>query len=423
MKHTGFPRWSRLDNAAKIFPPNSSARDSKVFRFFCELLEPVDPQILQAALDETVQEFPFYCFVMKRGLFWNYLEDSGLRPTVSPENTPPCLSLYYPDRKSLLFRVFYYGRRINLEIYHALTDGTGAMQFLCTLVHHYLLKKHPEGFSDPPPKLAYTASRSQLWDDSFQKYYEKPPLPKPSLQKSAYHLRGQPLPENRLSVIEGHISVAALLACSRARGATLTEFMTAVLICAIHAQMRLRDENRPVVISVPVNLRNYFPSESARNFFTTINVRYDFSRQPGDLDAVTAYVHQCFRENLTENRLREHINSLCYLEHNIPMRLVPLALKNRIMYAATRLAERQTTASFSNVGKITMPAEMEPYIRLFGAYTAPNKMQATVCSFGDRYVISFAEPFGGQDVERAFFRTLSQMGIRVEIVSGLPNME
>jgi len=423
MKYADFPRWSRLDNAAKIFPPNSNARDSKVFRFFCELWEPVDPQILQSALDETVRQFPFFCSVMKRGLFWNYLEDSGLRPIACAEDTPPCLPLYSPNRKSLLFRVFYYKRRISLEIYHVLTDGTGAMQFLCTLVHRYLLKKHPGAFPDPPPKLAYTASRSQLWDDSFQKYYQKPPLPKPALTRSAYRLRGERLPENRLSIVEGHIPVDALLACSRARGATLTELLTAVLIRAIHTQMRLRDDTRPVVITVPVNLRNYFPSESARNFFATIDVGYDFSRQPDDLDAVTAHVHHCFRENLTEKRLHERINALCFLEHNIPLRLVPLLLKDRILHTAAQVADRQATASFSNVGKVTMPVEMERYIHLFGAFTSPDKLQASVCSFRNCCVISFAGPFCGHDVERAFFRSLVQMGIDVEIAANLPYME
>jgi len=423
MKYTGLPPWSRLDNAAKIFPSNSSAKDSKVFRFFCELREPVDPQILQIALDRTVQQFPFYCSVMKRGLFWNYLEESSLRPTVNLENTPPCLSLYYPDLKSLLFRVFYYGKRIHLEIYHALADGTGAMQFLCTLVHRYLLEKHPGDFSDPPPKLAYTASQSQLWDDSFQKYYEKTRLPKPALTKSAYRLRGERLPENRLSVVEGHMPVNTLLVCARARHATLTEFLTAVLICAIHAQMRLRDKARPVVITVPVNLRNYLPSESARNFFTTINVAYDFSRQPDDLDAVTAHVHKSFRENLQENRLHEQMNAFCVLEHNIPIRLVPLLLKDRILHTASRLVDRQNTASFSNVGKVTMPAEMERYIHLFGAFTSPGKMQASGCSFQNRYVLSFAGPFRGRDVERAFFRSLAQMGIDVEIAAVPPFVE
>jgi len=423
MKYAGFPRWSRLDNAAKIFPSNSSARDSKVFRFFCELREPVDPLILQSALNETVRQFPFYCSVMKRGLFWNYLEESGLRPAVSLENTPPCLSLYYPDRKNLLFRVFYYGMRISLEIYHALADGTGAMKFLCTLVHRYLLEKHPGDFPDPPPKLTDTASRSELWDDSFQKYYEKPPLPRPAWTRSAYHLRGERLPENRLSIVEGHMPVSALLACSRSRGATLTEFLTAVLIRAIHGQMRLRDNSRPVVITVPVNLRNFFPSESARNFFTTVNIGYDFSRQPDDLDAITAHVHHSLHENLTEQRLHERINALCFLEHNIPLRLVPLMLKNQILRMAAQLAGRQATASFSNVGKVAMPVEMEQYIGLFGAFTSPDKLQASVCSFKDRYVISFAGPYRGHDVERAFFRSLAQMGIDVEIAANLPYIE
>jgi len=417
------PRWSRLDNAAKIFPSNSSVRDTKVFRFFCELREPVDPVILQSALDKTIREFPFYCSVMKRGLFWNYLEDSGLRPAVSQEHAHPCLSLYSPNRKGLLFRVLYYGRRINLEIYHVLTDGTGALQFLCTLVHHYLLEKHPEAFPGPPPRLDYTASQSQLWDDSFQKYYEKPPLPRPRLTRGAYRLRGERMPDNSLSVVEGHLPVDALRSCARARDATLTEFLTAVLIQAIHDQMRLRDRSRPVVITVPVNLRNFFPSESARNFFTTINVGYDFSRQPKSLDAVTAHVHQCFRENLTESRLREHVNALCFLEHNIPLRLVPLLLKDRILYAAGRLADRQATASFSNVGKVSMPPEMEPYIHLFGAFTSPGKLQASVCSFGNRYVISFAGPLRGRDVERTFFRQLVQLGIDVEIAANFPYLE
>ncbi len=420
MKNTGSPRWSRLDNAAKIFPANSRAGDSKVFRFFCELREPVDPLALQSALDGTVREFPFYCSVMKRGLFWNYLEESLLRPAVSEENTPPCLSLYYPDRKGLLFRVSYYGKRINLEIYHVLTDGTGALQFLCTLVHRYLLEKHAGDFAGVPPKLAYTASQSQLWDDSFQKYYEKPPLSKPSLTRSAYHLRGERQPEDRLSVVEGHMPVDALLALARSRGATLTEFLTAVLIRAIYGQMRLRDRGRPVVITVPVNLRNFLPSESARNFFTTISVDYDFSRRPEKLDAVVAHVHKSFREKLEERRLHERVNMLGFLEHNIPLRLVPLLLKDRVLFAAARLADRQATASFSNVGKVTMPEEMAPYIHLFGAFTSPGKLQASVCSFQNRYVISFAGPLRGHDVERVFFRSLARMGIDVEIAANPP---
>ena len=40
-------KWYKLDNAAKIFPPNATRKDPKVFRFSCELYEDIDKKILQ----------------------------------------------------------------------------------------------------------------------------------------------------------------------------------------------------------------------------------------------------------------------------------------------------------------------------------------------------------------------------------------
>ena len=70
-------QWSRLDNAAKIFPSTSGKRDTKVFRFACELVRPVEEAILQQALDRTLEEFPGFLCVLKHGLFWYYLEEQA----------------------------------------------------------------------------------------------------------------------------------------------------------------------------------------------------------------------------------------------------------------------------------------------------------------------------------------------------------
>ncbi len=78
-------QWSRLDNVAKIFPPTSSKRDTKAFRLICELTGPVDGAILQRALEKTMEEFPLYRSILKKGLFWYYFEESNLRPQVLEE--------------------------------------------------------------------------------------------------------------------------------------------------------------------------------------------------------------------------------------------------------------------------------------------------------------------------------------------------
>ena len=39
MKNTKRPGWSRLDNAAKVFPALANKKDSRVFRFACQLTD------------------------------------------------------------------------------------------------------------------------------------------------------------------------------------------------------------------------------------------------------------------------------------------------------------------------------------------------------------------------------------------------
>ncbi len=163
--------WSKLDNAAKIFPSTSNKRDTKVFRFACELYDQIDPTVLQQSLDQTIVDFPVYNSILKKGLFWYYFEASTIKPIVKEEEKPPCSPLYIHNKKNLLFEVTYYNKRINLEVYHALSDGTGALQFLRSLVYHYITKLHPEKFENKSSLIDYDASDTQKMDDSFKKYY------------------------------------------------------------------------------------------------------------------------------------------------------------------------------------------------------------------------------------------------------------
>lgn len=413
------PRWSKLDNAAKIFPSTSNRVDTKVFRFACRLREQVEPEALQRALDKTMAQFPFYRCILKKGLFWYYFEDS-LRPAlVGPEALPLCAPLYNANRKGLLFRVFYHGERISLEVYHALSDGTGALHFLRTLVHYYLLEAHGEEFGDSPPALDYDASQSQKSDDSFSKYFHRGKHAQKSDAPKAYHLWGDRLPDDRLGLIEGRMPVRALLDLAHRYHATLTEFLMAVLIQAIHQGMPLRDQGRPVVLTVPVNLRNYFPSDSARNFFGVVNVGYDFSRQEDSLEAIIAHIREVFARSLTADQLGERMNRLSALEHTLAMKLIPLPCKDPILRIANRLNEREITAAFSNVGRITMPPELAPYIRYFTICASTRRLQACMCSFQGDFVISFTSHFVSTDVQRRFFRAITALGVEVEITSNL----
>jgi hypothetical protein len=88
-----------------------------------------------------------------------------------------------------------------------------------------------------------------------------------------------------------------------------------------------------------------------------------------------------------------------------------------VLKKAAGNAEKANSAAFSNLGKITMPGEMVPYIRLFDVFTSTTRPQICICSFEDTMVISFTSPFISSDVERSFFRSLGSLGLDIEIVS------
>ena len=405
--------WTRLDNAAKIFPPNTNEKDTKVFRFVCELRDDIDRDFLQQALDSTIVLFPFYRSVLRRGVFWYYFENTELIPEVSEENKLPCSMLYHKNRRSLLFEVTYYKKRINLEVFHALTDGTGALSFLKTLLYYYITRRYEKSFGGKLPDLEYDASISQKMDDSFLKHYTGNQKPKKIKLAKAFRIQGRRSIDNRIKVLEGEMPIKEVIDLAHRYHCTLTVYLTALFIMSIYSEMPVRNRKNPVVLTIPVNLRTYFPSATARNFFGTISIRYHFGKNNGKIEDIIEEVKKSFERELTEDKLREHMNRLSALEHNAFMRVVPLFIKDVVLRFANYLSDRTITATLSNVGKITLSEELVPYINMFNCFTSAKRPQIAICSFQSKLVVSFSSPYEGTDIQKNFYRMLTQENVPI----------
>lgn len=198
---SGYSKWRKLDNAALAFPPATDKNDTRVFRMYCELTEEISPQILQDALDRTMEKYPLFQVVLRKGLFWFYLERRDIRAVAKEEKKPPCSRLYIPDKKSLLFEVSYYENRINFEVYHALTDGTGARNFLQELVQNYLLLRHPEA-GLPHIKTEEKATFRDHEEDSFSQYYSSETPKNKDKNPRAVPLKGAMLSHEEMEILE-----------------------------------------------------------------------------------------------------------------------------------------------------------------------------------------------------------------------------
>lgn len=412
--------WTRLDNAAKIFPPNTNEKDTKVFRISCKLKETIDKEMLQEAQEKTMKSFPFYKSVLRKGVFWYYFETMDLQHDVVEEEKLPCSSLYRPGHRNYLFQVSYYDKKINLEVYHALTDGSGALAFLKTLLHYYIIEKHKDDFTDKKPLISYDASMSQRMDDSFSKYYTKNKRIKGIKIKKAYKIPGRRSIDNRTHIIEGTMPVQKVLDIARNHNTTLTVYLTALFMNSIYKEMPPRYKKYPIVLSIPVDLRGHFASGSARNFFATISVGYDFSDDTKDFNDLLESIKNEFKKKLNEKNLKEHLNVLAALERNAATRVIPLGLKDMVLRIANNISAKGITGSISNVGRVEVPEEMQEYIEQFSIYTSARRPQICMCSYKDVLSISMVSPFVGTDIQKNFFRTLANQGCEITISSNLP---
>lgn len=413
-------KWRRLDNASKIFPATSNEKDTKVFRLACELYDEVDPYILQEAVNSTVENFPLYKSVLRRGVFWYYFEMGDLNPMVEVESKPVCAPIYINNMRNLMVRISYYKKRINLEVFHALTDGAGCIWFMESLIYYYMTLKYRDELPEEIKKINYKASISQKMDDSFARNFNKDLEYKRTFKpdyKKAYQIKGTRNPENRMKLIEGSMSVKSLLDLSHKYDTTLSVFLTSLFFYSIYKDMPSGKVHDPIVLSVPINLRQFYDSHTSRNFFSTMNVSYDFGKNSGELEDIIESVKATFKDGLTKEKLDLSLYKFMSLEKNPIARIVPLPIKDISLKVADKINDRKITTSISNLGQIKMPPEFSKYINKFTICVSARRPKITLCSYKDNLVISFTSPFENTDIQRIFFQYLTKNGIDVEITS------
>lgn len=412
MKERRQSRWRKLDNAAQAFPAATGKKDSRVFRFYCVLREKIDAGRLQSALDRTLEKYPLFRSVLRKGLFWFYMEPREIPALVRAEDRPPCSRIYVPDQKKLLFEVSYYKNRINFEVFHGLTDGTGAMQFLKELVRNYLMLTYPDAVF-PEPDAGETLTDSDYEEDSFSQYYTGKKSGNRRSRK-AFQLGGERLEQAEMEITELSLSASEVHKKAREHGVSVTAYLAAAFLYAIYEEVPKSGLKRPVSLMIPVNLRNFFPSGSMTNFWSWIETAYDF-REDTTLEDVLEKMKEAFGKDVLKEEISNRMNDLVRLEKNLFLRAVPLEIKNLFLLAGTTLGGRSVTAVYSNIGRIQMPPEYDGYIERFGFFASTDKMQMCSCSYGDSLVLGVTSKIIGPNICRNFIRILENDGVECRI--------
>ena len=417
-------RWMRLDNAAKIYPAAKRRNWNNFFRISATLTEPIDTGVLASALDVTARRFPSIAVRLRRGVFWYYLEEIPKTPSIQPEKSCPLAHAPFHEVRQCAFRVLVYKNRVAVEFFHALTDGTGALVFVKTLLAEYLSEKY--GLSVPAEKGVLgrleEPSPEEL-EDSFARYAGD--VTASRAESTAYHLTGTPERDGYKNLVTMMIPAEKLRACAKEHGVSVTELLCAAMMQAIGELQAEKVPNvrhrKPVKVLIPVNLRNLFPSRSLRNFASYITPEIDPRMGDCSFSELCSLVHH--KMGLENNRrtMRAKFAANVASERSPILRVMPLFIKNIAMKAVfDAVGECKSCLCLSNLGRVELPEVMVPYVQrmdfIIGVQArAPH--DCGVVTWGDTVYINCIRSIQEPELEYRFYRVLHRLGLPVKVES------
>jgi NRPS condensation-like uncharacterized protein len=418
-------RWDKLDNTAHLFPVIAGESMSNVYRISVTLTELINAQLLQQALDIVLPKFDGFNLRLRQGVFWYYFEENGkAAPKVREESAFPCRYIHSNRNNSYLFHVTYYRYRINLEVFHVLTDGMGGINFLKELTYQYLRLVYPELKGDKGDLLASSTSLNR--EDSFLKNYRKS-SEKGYQTKKAYLVKGEHLSPGEFGIMHGYMQVPELKEVCHRYGASINEYLVTVFIWSVYREcMHGMPSEKPIRVAVPVNLRPYFNSITTKNFFAMVSAEFHPVDEEYTFEQVLEIVKNSLKQQINKENLERLFSYNVSNEKVLAARAVPLLFKNIAMRAVYTQSALANTSTITNIGNITVDEVYKPYVEMFHSCLAMSKGQhikGNICSYGSTLVFSFSYDLADPSIQRGFFRKIAADGVNIEIESNGVNYE
>ncbi|MDC7225671.1 MAG: hypothetical protein PQJ61_02775 [Spirochaetales bacterium] len=412
-------QWAKLDNAGKIYPANINLRNTTLFRITVDLHTEVDPVVLQKAVDDILPRFPYFHVKLKKGFFWYYFVKTDEQIRIQEDIYYPCTEWNF-KKKGFMFNVKYKDRRIAVEFSHSMTDGTGGLEFFKALLLQYHKLSGVSIADSGNIKVPGEEIDPEETTDGFKEFYDVHIPSRERRTGKAFHLKFKPTDKGVYHVTTGIMDFNTIRTAAKEKNINMTG-----LICLFYFQVfqqlifDRKARPAPLVINLPVNLRNIFSSRTMSNFFVSVTPTIDPRLGFFSEDDIKKHVDKYLSLEIDRRYVGKMIKRNIKIEQSIGIRIIPLFLKEILLPIVYRVwGERGYTSGLSNLGKIEFPPEIEKNIETFNVIPPPspgNIIKMICFSFKNKFYITFGSLTDDKTIEENFFRLLRKNGISAKI--------
>lgn len=408
----------KLDDQAKIFSLSCNKKDTSVFRLSTKLKQKIDKEILEIAVEETLEKYKDFKVKVKKGFFWYYLVENNNKPIIQERTDYNFKFIHYEDNNEYLFKISYDEKTINIDYFHILTDGNSGREFFNEIIYNYLKIKHPKSIKTPSITEEQLSLSSE---NSYTKNYQKI-LGKIYHPPKAYQVQGKELENGKIGINQFNIKLSELKNKAKEYGCSISEFLVSMIAYSLYeTNYKNNNGKKPINICVPINLKKYFKSETISNFVShmMISLKVKTHKKHSFSDIITM-VKEEFTKKLNIQKISNTMTSNGKAINNFFINIIPLNIKKACVVLGSINVKKKFTMTLSNLGTSNIKETYNKYIKKCSFILPPDwaeKIRCGVCSYKDNLVVSFSSNIIEDSFENKFKELLNEYKISFKLES------
>lgn len=344
-----------LDLLGQFFASIVDDKQPGGFSITAHLKEPVQPEVLQQAVNDLMRRLPFLCGRLRRGFFWFYHEVLAESPQIIPISGSPVFSDYYNRGNGHVLRVLYGEKYFKVETLHSICDGGGLIKIISALLLRYFELLGIKADKTEIVDCAGAFQQEEI-EDAYKRFadFKLKTFGVNAPKAKAFHPDSPRAPAQR--VITQKFDADKIIVMAKEHNTTITEYILAHIFMAIAKERAALHSKKPIIMMVPINCRSFFPTKTFRNFLCGATI---IMPETEDFSEMLQQIHQQFA-CIDKDLVQRKITGLQKLYKFA--RFSPIIIKGWIMKIIQRSQAGGLTSGFSNTGLIKLPKEIESRI-------------------------------------------------------------
>ena len=393
-----------MDSVSTMFP----ALGGHLFRMTAIFKEKVDIKLLEKAIPNLAESFPIMFTHLERTCTgYVHRTATNYDVIINGEKWIKLPTLLDTDKPS--FRVYVENNLVSVDFFHGNADGNDASAFMGALVDSYcgLL----EGKALPTLPIPNQIDLK----DPYKLYYKKSKASS-MLEKPSYELKlkKEPYDYHRFSCFTMNIS--DVKAFTKSYGCSINDFLCAIYYKAIVNATKAKTSKKPVTISVGINLRPFYKSNTHRNFDFYCNARMG-EECKYSFDNTIKTIQKQIKNSLRPENVQAGIAAVHDADMNPIVKYMPREIKNFIIknvYHA--ISDNGVTSALSNVGYRKISADSEKHLERLEMYLNIFDSKVNAAAIGSKDKLAFGITYNSKDksIDNEIAKTLKEFNLQYE---------